>query len=141
MNNYVDTRNRAYEDSLRLMGYHRALAVLVRKNEPSPRRSQLVGFVAYRKRDNHKELIVVCDGYLHRTRYYLPQTKAGTIPAIAQAYGLDMTYTITLKDMRAQREHTRRINEREIRSSAPKMGKARGSSIKYGNPDNMQVIF
>jgi hypothetical protein len=136
-----------YTETLSACGYGRALAVLVKKSDDD-RKSSVAGFLAYRRRDGKKFFFVLGnDGKLHKTPARLPQSKRGTIPALAKAMRLGPEWRITLKDLKEQHERMERDNMREIRSAGPHMGKTsvvvdyRKADQADQDPDGLHIVF
>jgi len=115
-----------------MRGYARVLTILV-KPKGYEGKSSIVGYVAFRKRDGHKDLFVIDhDGIAHKSDMVLPQCKKTSIPVLASLLDISRDSVVTLKDTSVQRKMNVRSNAREIRASAPHM--ERIAYVHYGKP-------
>lgn len=80
------------------MNCRKVLMIAARPVTETDSKPHIVGYVAWRKRDNHKVLFVRAENGRITLVDKLPQTKKTSIPQLAKIMGFDETIRLTLKN-------------------------------------------
>lgn len=82
---------------IRPVGDFRKLLVISASYKES-RKSETVGYVTYRRKDNHKQLFIVDGCETRKWDGQLPQTKKTSIPMLAQIMGFGPDVKLSIRD-------------------------------------------